>query len=101
VTGVTREQLIGTDFSNYFTEPEKAREGYQQVFAKGFVTYYPLTLRHKEGQLVDVLYNASVYRDVHGNVLAGLVKKIDRGMTVMSIEDESGLTAALPQLRGA
>jgi PAS domain S-box-containing protein len=69
VTGVPREQLIGADFSNYFTEPEKAREGYQQVFAKGFVTDYPLTIRHKDGRLTDVLYNASVYKDVRGNVL--------------------------------
>ncbi len=69
VTGVAREQLIGTDFSNYFTEPEKAREGYQQVFAKGFVTDYPLTIRHRAGQLTDVLYNASVYRDSRGNVI--------------------------------
>jgi [acyl-carrier-protein] S-malonyltransferase len=36
-----------------------------------------------------------------GAVLAGLVKKIDRSMTVMSIEDEAGLVAALGQLRGA
>jgi PAS domain S-box-containing protein len=69
VTGVTRENLIGTDFSNYFTEPEKAREGYQQVFAQGFVTDYPLTIRHENGHLTDVLYNASVYKDVAGNVL--------------------------------
>jgi PAS domain S-box-containing protein len=69
VTGVPREQLIGADFSNYFTEPEKAREGYQQVFAKGFVTDYPLTIRHKDGRLTDVLYNASVYKDTSGNVL--------------------------------
>ena len=69
VTGVPREQLIGTDFSNYFTEPEKAREGYQQVFAKGFVTDYPLTIRHRDGRLTDVLYNASVYKDARGNVL--------------------------------
>lgn len=69
VTGVPREQLIGTDFSNYFTEPEKAREGYQQVFARGFVTDYPLTIRHKAGRLAEVLYNASVYKDAHGNVL--------------------------------
>jgi PAS domain S-box-containing protein len=69
VTGVPRDELIGTDFSNYFTEPEKAREGYQQVFAKGFVTDYPLTIRHRDGTLTDVLYNASVYRDVQGNVL--------------------------------
>ena len=69
VTGVPREKLIGTDFSNYFTEPEQAREGYQQVFAKGFVTDYPLTIRHRDGRLTDVLYNASVYKDVAGNVL--------------------------------
>jgi PAS domain S-box-containing protein len=69
VTGMPRAQLIGTDFSNYFTEPHKAREGYQQVFEKGFVTNYPLTIRHAGGSLVDVLYNASVYRDVTGKVM--------------------------------
>lgn len=69
VTGVPREKLIGTDFSNYFTEPEKAREGYQQVFSKGFVTDYPLTIRHTSGQVTHVLYNATVYKDPNGNVL--------------------------------
>jgi len=69
VTGVAREKLIGTDFSNYFTEPEKAREGYQQVFARGFVTDYPLTILHQDGRLTDVLYNATVYKDVRGKVL--------------------------------
>ncbi|WP_448547676.1 PAS domain-containing protein [Thalassotalea fusca] len=69
VTGITREGLIGTDFSNYFTKPQEAREGYQKVFEKGFVTDYPLTIRHKDGRLIDVLYNASVYKDVTGNVL--------------------------------
>ena len=68
-TGIPRDGLIGTDFSNYFTEPEKAREGYQQVFEKGFVTDYPLTIRHKDGNLLEVLYNASVYKDIRGNVL--------------------------------
>ena len=69
VTGVARDKLIGTDFSDYFTEPDKAREGYEQVFAEGFVTDYPLTIRHKDGRLTDVLYNASVYKDAQGNVL--------------------------------
>ena len=69
VTGVPREYLVGTDFSNYFTEPKKAREGYQQVFARGFVTDYPLTIRHRDGRLTDVLYNASVYKDARGKVL--------------------------------
>ncbi len=69
ITGVSREKLIGTDFSDYFTEPDKAREGYQQVFSKGAVIDYPLTLRHKNGHLADVLYNASVYKDAAGHVL--------------------------------
>jgi PAS domain S-box-containing protein len=69
VTGVPRERLIGTDFSDYFTEPERAREGYKQVFAQGFVTDYALTIRHRDGRLTDVLYNASVYRDSRGAVL--------------------------------
>ncbi|HEX7535846.1 MAG TPA: PAS domain S-box protein [Dermatophilaceae bacterium] len=69
VTGVPREELIGTDFSSYFTEPGKALAGYQQAFAEGSVTDYPLTLRHRDGSLIDVLYNVSVYRDPDGNVL--------------------------------
>jgi PAS domain S-box-containing protein len=69
VTGVPREELIGTDFSDYFTQPDKANRGYQQVFAQGSVTDYPLTLRSRQGTLTDVLYNASVYRDEAGKVL--------------------------------
>ncbi|GAC1526674.1 MAG: hypothetical protein NVS2B6_14220 [Thermoleophilaceae bacterium] len=69
VTGHPRERLIGTDFSDYFTEPDKAREGYKQVFEKGAVSDYPLTIRHRDGRLTDVLYNASVYKDARGNVL--------------------------------
>ncbi|MBI2938048.1 MAG: PAS domain S-box protein [Thaumarchaeota archaeon] len=69
VTGVPRQQLIGADFSNYFSEPEKAREGYQRVFKEGFVKDYPLSIRSTGGTLTDVLYNASVYRDDKGNVL--------------------------------
>ncbi|MES2140732.1 MAG: chemotaxis protein CheB [Bacteroidota bacterium] len=69
VTGVPRDKLIGTDFSRYFTEPLKAQEGYKQVFEKGSVSDYPLTIKHKNGNLTDVLYNASVYKDEKGNVL--------------------------------
>ena len=69
VTGVERETLIGTDFSDYFTEPYRAREGYKRVFVEGSATDYPLTIRHRDGGLTDVLYNASVYRDTAGNVL--------------------------------
>jgi two-component system sensor histidine kinase/response regulator len=69
ITGVAREQLIGSDFADYFTEPDKARAGYKQVFSDGFVTDYPLALRHVSGRITDVIYNASLYRDAAGRVL--------------------------------
>ena len=68
VTGVSREKLINTDFSDYFTEPIKAREGYLQVFDKGFVKDYSLTIQHRSGRTTNVSYNASVYKDIEGNV---------------------------------
>jgi PAS domain S-box-containing protein len=69
VTGHSREELIGTDFSKYFTEPEKARAGYEKVFRDGLVTDYELGIRHKDGHVTPVMYNATVYRDESGNVI--------------------------------
>ena len=68
VTGVARASLVGSDFSRYFTEPEKARAGYRKVLAHGFVHDYPLTIRHESGHTTDVLYNATVYRNATGAV---------------------------------
>lgn len=73
ITGISREEFTGTDFLNYFTEPQKAREVYQEVFAKGSVANSPLTLRHKDGKLTDVSFNGSVYKDDQGNVLGAVV----------------------------
>ncbi len=69
VTGFNRNELIGTDFSNYFTDPKQAQKGYQQVFKLGFVIDYPLEIKNKNGRVTPVLYNASVYRDEFGEVL--------------------------------
>ena len=73
VTGMTREELNGTDFFDYFTEPQKAREVYQEVFAKGFVADSPLTIRHIDGVLTDVLFNGSVYKDSVGSVVGVVI----------------------------
>ena len=67
-TGVPREQLIGSDFSAYFTDPKKAQEGYEQVFSRGFVRDYPLAIRHVSGRTTEVLYNAATYRNEKGEV---------------------------------
>jgi PAS domain S-box-containing protein len=68
VTGVERAQLVGSDFCNYFTEPEKARASYRQVFAEGRIQDYPLAVRDRSGRITDVLYSASVFRNEAGEV---------------------------------
>lgn len=73
ITGLPREKLTGTDFFDYFTDPQKARDVYEEVFAKGFVIDSPLTLRHKDHKLTDVLFNGSVYKDDRGNVLGVVI----------------------------
>lgn len=67
-TGVARNKLIGSDFAAYFTQPEKARQSYQQVLSAGTVRDYPLTIRHVSGQSMDVLFNATLYRDEGGRI---------------------------------
>jgi PAS domain S-box-containing protein len=77
VTGLPRERLIGSDFSDYCTEPDKAWEGYRQVLSQGAVRDYPLTIRHATGRLTDVLYNATVYCNRAGAVQGVLVTARD------------------------
>jgi PAS domain S-box-containing protein len=79
LTGVPRDQLIGTSFSGYFTDPEKAEAIYQKVFTEGMAVDYPLTLRRRDGQknVTEVLYNASVYRDGSGKVIGAFAAARD------------------------
>jgi PAS domain S-box-containing protein len=65
-TGLSRDELIGTDFSHYFTHSDKAREAYEIAFRDGLVKDYELEIQHRDGRAMPVLYNASVYRDEAG-----------------------------------
>ena len=78
ITGVARDKLIGSDISLYFTDPEKARSSHQEVFAKGFIVEYPLSMRHVSGEVFDVLYNASPYRNQSGEMegMLGVARNI-------------------------
>lgn len=102
VTGVCREAMLGSDFCTYFTEPDQARAGYQEVFANGFVTDYPLALRHASGRVTDVLYNASVYHNENGQV-AGIFaaarditerKKAEQEVAKLSLQNRLILDSA-------
>jgi PAS domain S-box-containing protein len=69
ITGVPRDELIGTAFSDYFTDSRRANRIYQLAFERGLAVDYPLSIRHRDGAVAEVRYNASVYRDADGNVL--------------------------------
>lgn len=69
LTGRARATLIGTDFSACFTSPESAAAVYREVLREGFVRDRPLELRHRDGHVTSVLYNASLHRDDGGRVI--------------------------------
>lgn len=66
--GFSRKSLIGTDFAPYFTNPDRAGMLLHEVLQAGFVKNYPLQMRHKTGRITEVLFNASVYKDLSGKV---------------------------------
>jgi PAS domain S-box-containing protein len=68
-TGRSKEELIGTPFANYFTDPEKAYKGVMLVFKTGEVRDYELVLKARDGTETIVAYNASVYKDPTGKIV--------------------------------
>ncbi len=106
VTGLGRDQLIGSDFSDYFTEPEQARKGYRQVFTDGFVQDYPLAIRHVSGRITDVLYNATIFKNEKGEVQGIFAaardvterKKAEEKLRTASLYSRSFLEASLDPL---
>jgi PAS domain S-box-containing protein len=96
ITGSPRDELIGTDFSSYFTEPDRARAGYQQVFRESHVRDFPLEIRSRDGRLTPVLYNATVYRDGEGQVAGVFAAARD---ITQSKQAEAEIAAANQKLR--
>ena len=68
VTGCTREELIGTPFKDYFTDPQRAEDGIRKVLAEGQVTNYELTIRSKDGGGTVVSYNATTFKGEDGRL---------------------------------
>ncbi len=77
ITGYTRRDLIGTNCSDYFTEPEMIRAGCQKAFRVGQLRDVELELKHRNGNVTPVLFNASVYRDGSGEVVGVIVSARD------------------------
>jgi PAS domain S-box-containing protein len=63
LSGYTRDELIGTPFQKYFTNPKYAAEGVRLTLDKGEFTYYELTIRTKKGLERLVSFNAAIFKD--------------------------------------
>jgi len=93
-TDKTREDLIGTDFTAYFIEVGKATIVHKEIFSKGFILNYPLTII--DGVLTDVLLSGAVYKDEDGRVLGAVVvarditdlKKIEKELIEAKVSAE-------------
>ncbi len=68
MTGYNRAELLGTAFHDYFTEPERAKSGVQKTLEDGSVTEYALTLVARSRRLLQVSFNASVFRGPDGKI---------------------------------
>lgn len=93
--GVARDQLIGTDFASYFTDPDDASIGYRRVLDEGLVRDYPLTLRNVSGDTIDVLYNATTYVNEAGELQG--VFAVARDITALE-EAESEIHRVLVEM---
>ncbi|HIC90969.1 MAG TPA: PAS domain S-box protein [Syntrophaceae bacterium] len=67
-TGYKLEELIGTPFKNYFTDPERAEQGAMIAVKRGKVANYELVMKCKSGEEIPVSYNAIAVRDAEGNI---------------------------------
>src|SRR6185295_15945833 len=72
LTGYSRDELIGSMFRDYFTEPERAVSGVREALNHGSVTNYELVLKSQTGKRTVVSFNAGTFKDTTGNV-AGIL----------------------------
>ena len=68
MSGYTREELIGSIFKQYFTEPDRADLGVKRTLTEATVTNYELILKSKTGRKATVSFNASIFRTPDGQV---------------------------------
>jgi PAS domain S-box-containing protein len=101
-TGRARADLLGCDFGDVFTEPERAREGVRLAFLQGAVNDWPLAMRHADGSVTQMLINAGVYRDANGavaGVLAAARDVTDRQRVAAELEAARDAAAAASQAK--
>jgi len=102
LTGYARDELLGTPFRNFFTNPDRAQAGIERVLSRGKVTDYELIARALDGKETTVSFNATTFHDRDGN-LQGVIavaydltkrKRIERTLQENNVDLEKAKAAA-------
>lgn len=96
ISGYSRDELIGQPFRQFFTDPERAQAGIQQVRTEGGVSNYDLTVATKDGREIPISYNATVLRGPRGGITGVLGSARD---ITKSKQAEEKLQAAHKELK--
>jgi PAS domain S-box-containing protein len=102
LTGCSRDELIGTSFKNYFTDPNFAENAIKRVLSEKKLTDYELTARARNGQEKVVSYNAATFYDRDEKLLGVFAaardvterKRFEQKLYEKNIELETAKTAA-------
>jgi PAS domain S-box-containing protein len=102
LTGSTRDELIGSPFKSYFTDPARAEAGIKLVLSDKKVTDYELTARARDGKQTLVSYNATTFHD-RDRTLQGVFgvardvterKRFEQALQETNVEMENAKSAA-------
>jgi len=102
LTGCTRDELIGSQYKNYFTDPARAASSLKSVLREGSVTNFELTAHSRDGRETVVSYNATTLYD-RDRKLQGMfasardvteLKRFEKALSEKNIELQGATTAA-------
>ena len=94
LTGRSRDELIGTPFKQYFTDPLRAQQCIERVLSEKKVTNYELTIRNPDRHETVVSCNATPFYD-RDRTLRGVIaaardvterKRLDRTLHETNLE---------------
>ena len=97
LTGCTRDELIGSPFTGYFTDPERAEASLKLVLSQKKVTNYELTARARDGTETVVSCNATTYYD-RDRRLQGMFAVARDTTELTKLEQEVAHLASFPAL---
>ena len=87
ITGISRNNLVESKFSNYFSEPQKAEKAYKQALSDGQVYNCELNIKNVNDRITPILLNASTFMNSEDEVI-GVFCTIRDITSTLRIENE-------------